>query len=535
MIKRISFILMLTLMGLFSFQCSQRKIVKDNFILITLDTQRVDHISCYDPSNALTPNIDYLAQEGTLFENCYSHIPITLPSHASIFFSRLPHEIENYNNGQKIKEYKGIPTLAEIFKKNGYSTASFVSLKTLKLHFGLGKGFDAYDDNFPEGRFYLSAGDINNRVFPWLKSQGNRNFFLWIHYSDPHSPYAVPSLPPDLEIYLNDELVKECILYKYENYEVNLNLKKGINKLRFEVNNEFIENPEDNHVRFNQLDFSAHPDEKDLEIDFVDGFKIKGEGAYYRCKKQGLIELNNHTVPRQIQLTFRGKLNIKESGTRTRYKQEVEYMDDKIGDLWKELKELKLFDKTFITIVGDHGEGLGEYSNTKGQKDYGHVHFLYDIYLKVPLIFYDPHSSHRGIRIREPATLVDISPTILNWMEFRNLPSFQGRNLFNMKREESIEIYEETFRPQADQDKFAVLKYPWHLILTAEDQKFELYNLINDPYENENIYDEKNLPQEAAFLKNELVKQAREILMNKVEIKIDDKDKEMLRALGYIK
>src|SRR4030042_6954052 len=82
----------------------------ENVILITLDTQRADYISAYEPANAATPNIDFLAREGTLYRNAYSLIPITLPSHASLFFSEPPHQIRNYTNGQKLAARRAHPS-----------------------------------------------------------------------------------------------------------------------------------------------------------------------------------------------------------------------------------------------------------------------------------------------------------------------------------------------------------------------------------------------------------------------------------------
>ena len=92
----------------------QKKGQDDNVILITLDTQRADFISSYRSDNALTPNIDDLARRGILYENCYSLIPITLPSHASIFFSEPPYVLKNYNNGQVLGKRRKKPSFVNI-------------------------------------------------------------------------------------------------------------------------------------------------------------------------------------------------------------------------------------------------------------------------------------------------------------------------------------------------------------------------------------------------------------------------------------
>ena len=141
----------------------------ENILLVTLDTQRADHISAYDPSRAATPNIDLLAREGVLYRNAYSLIPITVPSHASLFFSEPPHRIRNYNNGQTIPARRSRPSFVNLFRKKGFATAAFVSLGVLSSEFGLEQGFEDYVDEFPPDRWYLSAGEVNARVFPWLE------------------------------------------------------------------------------------------------------------------------------------------------------------------------------------------------------------------------------------------------------------------------------------------------------------------------------------------------------------------------------
>ncbi|MCJ7580848.1 MAG: sulfatase-like hydrolase/transferase, partial [Candidatus Aminicenantes bacterium] len=216
----------------FCFFCCQKSKEDLNYILITLDTQRADFISVYNPQNASTPNIDSLAQLGTRYDNCFSLIPITLPSHASLFFSEPPHEIKNYNNGQIISERKKRPSFPALFQKNGYTTSAFISLGVLKSQFGLAENFDVYRDEFPENRWYLTAEEVNSRVFDWLDTKEDGKFFMWVHYSDPHDPYYPPGMPAELTILLDDEPVGLYHLGKYENNEIELPLKTGKNIIR---------------------------------------------------------------------------------------------------------------------------------------------------------------------------------------------------------------------------------------------------------------------------------------------------------------
>lgn len=516
-------------------QSCQKKTEGDNFILITLDTQRADFISGYTPEHASTPQIDFLAEEGILYENCFCLIPITLPSHASIFFSEPPHNIKNYNNGQIIRKKRKRPSFVNIFKKKGYRTAAFISLGVLKSKFGLDDGFDLYKDDFPRERWYLSAEEINQSVFPWLDKNREEKFFLWIHYSDPHDPYAPPYLPNDLKLFLNEKLVGEYCLNKYETQEVELNVKKGKNQLRFEVENDFIEDFESFHARLDKIDFSPQPEEKGYEIEFSEGWSIQSEQSLSFLKKQGVVNIFNLSRPRSIKLTFRGKLLLPLEVSRELYKKEVEYMDGEIGRLWDKLKELNLFQKTHVLMVGDHGEGLGDYLNHQGDPHIGHIHYLYNIYMKVPLIIYDPHASKKGIRIKTSVTLLDIAPTIAKTMGFKRMSHFQGRNLFHLKEDKDFTIFEETYKPEAIQDRFALLQFPWHLIFVPAERKYELFNVAEDPEEKKNIYEEENLAHQVIKLTQKLDSFAREVLKGKEKVKIDKKTEEMLRALGYIK
>ncbi len=507
----------------------------ENIILITLDTQRADYISAYDPAKAATPHIDLLAREGMLFRNAYSLIPITLPAHASIFFSEPPHRLRNYNNGQKIGARRARPSFVNLFRKKGFATAAFVSLGVLTQPFGLEQGFEHYEDEFPPERWYLSAGEVNERVVNWLETNNGRPFFLWIHYSDPHDPYAPPYSPLDFKLFLNDRLIAETSLQKYTFNEVTLDLKPGENRLWIEFRNEFDDRPDHFLGRLDSVEFNPEPDPTSFVVDFRKGWFIRRSDQTFFFKNDSIIDIQNKTGFRQVKFTFRGKPILTRESVRTCYRREVEYMDGEVGKLWGWLGERQLLDKTAILLVGDHGEGLGEYHNDFGDPHFGHIHYLYDIYLRVPLIIRDPSRLQKGVTRDEYATLLDVAPTITAMAGIKPFSHFQGRDLLRLERGQTPLIFEETYRPEAFKDRFGLLSPPWHLILTAQEDQYELYNLDNDPEEKSNLIDARDWPPELRPLRQKLTEFARDILSRKQEIQIDDKTKEMLRALGYIR
>jgi len=168
-----------------------------NILLITLDTTRADHIGCYNDKIQFTPNIDKLGNEGIVYENCYSNIPITLPSHASILTGKHPFEINVRNNGWYSlgKEHRTITTL---LKEKGYATFAVISSYVLTAKFGLARDFDVYDDSLNVGESdvtqssQITAEKVYNKFLSQLNKTGNKKFFGWVHFYDPHAPYSPP-------------------------------------------------------------------------------------------------------------------------------------------------------------------------------------------------------------------------------------------------------------------------------------------------------------------------------------------------------
>src|SRR5262249_30080043 len=94
-----------------------------NILFITLDTVRVPNLSLYGYARSTTPRLEQLATAGVVFERALSTAPWTLPSHASMFTGRWPHELSVDYGTPPDTVY---PTLAEFLKTRGYVTAGFV-------------------------------------------------------------------------------------------------------------------------------------------------------------------------------------------------------------------------------------------------------------------------------------------------------------------------------------------------------------------------------------------------------------------------
>jgi len=166
----------------------------DAILLVTIDTCRADRIGCYGNDAGYTPTLDRLAREGAQFLDCTVQVPTTLASHVTILASLHPRNHGVPRNGFLLPA--DVRTVAQIFREEGFRTAAFVAAFPLDHSFGLDRGFERYDDETetrPEGgELERDAGAVTVRAADWLREVGEEPFFLWVHYFDPHWPYAPP-------------------------------------------------------------------------------------------------------------------------------------------------------------------------------------------------------------------------------------------------------------------------------------------------------------------------------------------------------
>ena len=171
---------------------------RPNVLLITLDTTRADRIGCYGYADARTPALDAIAGAGVRFQQAFCQVPLTLPSHASLLTGLYPPTTGLHFNGGGILS-DDFTTLAEVFKGRGYRTGAFIGAWVLNSTFGLSQGFDRYDDHVggddesSAANQERPADQVCDGALAWLDEQRETPFFAWVHFFDPHHPYAPPA------------------------------------------------------------------------------------------------------------------------------------------------------------------------------------------------------------------------------------------------------------------------------------------------------------------------------------------------------
>jgi len=252
---------------------------------------------------------------------------------------------------------------------------------------------------------------------------------------------------------------------------------------------------------------------------------------------------------------------IKESETikyRTaKYDGDIRRADFFLGKLIEKLNDLQLLDNTLIVITADHGEDLGGRNPPEATIQYGHGYNLYDDLLLVPLIFYNPKIIPHGKQIDYQVRLIDIFPTILEYLEYKEESGFQGKSLKGM-----IEGYDQISRPVYSEAttygteresirangykyihriSYGQLSHPTSkgMLLTP---LHELYDLNKDPDEKINLAEkQKDKIKEfqnliLSIFPERSFKDYKEDLATKgIDINKDKKLIKILKSLGYIK
>jgi len=465
---------------------------RPNVLLISIDTLRADHLSCYGYHKMTTPNIDRIGDEGVIFENAYSTAAWTPPAHASMLTGLYPSRHGVVDNNRL---NKNIPTLSEVLLTSGYKTAGFVNNSQVGELVGLEKGHETFVEVWKgtggmsivnRGMNYLvrntkelmgindhGAERTNQLAQRWIREKKGNSFYMFIHYIEPHNPINAP-----------------------------------------------------------------HP------------FKNK----YWANKNSRSIDKKKlYLVAHNPLFCFTKNIRLNEEeiiALKALYDGEVSYLDHKIGELIEFLKRNHTYDNTLIIVTADHGEHFGEHDL------YSHVASLYEPILHIPLIIKYPEWIHKRARISELAQLIDIYPTVIEALDLdpRFLKGVQGTSLFEtnktakyhdyiiaewegripdfvmkrMKNSDGDSIVDK-FREPMSMIREGRYKY----ILNSKGRE-ELYDLDNDKREVNNISEKKN----------EIRKRLREKLTqwqslnNRVDYekqsRLDEATKKNLKNLGYM-
>jgi arylsulfatase A-like enzyme len=427
-----------------------------NVLFITLDTLRAANLSLYGYSRPTTPQLERIAKTGVLFDLALSASSWTLPSHASMFTGRYPHELSTNYTAPLDATY---PTLAEFFRDRGYVTAGFVAnYGYCSYETGLARGFVHYEDyprslgqvassstlirtvanNFRLRRLIRndehlnrkSADEINHAFLSWLARETDKPFFVFLNYFDAHEPYLPP--PP-----FDKQFGPERKLGKYSPVH-----------------------------RHNWEPALAHQplsaEQVREEIDAYDGA--------------------------------------------------IAYLDQQLGFLFDALESKGLLKNTLVIITSDHGEEFGEH----GIFDHGYT--LYLPSLHVPLLISFPGRIPSESRVATLVSLRDLAATVVELTNAGDGTTFPGNSLSRhwanragLERSDETPVLSELSKVTNRPEWFPVSKgdmqsliFDRHHYIKSGDGREELYDIELDPWEKRNLADQKLMAPRVGAFRNHL-------------------------------
>ena len=423
--------------------------------MIVWDTVRARNLSLYGHARRTTPNLELLAARGVQFRHAFATCSWTLPSHASMFTGRWPHEL---SAGWKTPLDNTHPTIADRLRSFGYDTAGFVAnLDYCSRETGLGRGFTHYEDyplSFREvvtryvglgrridafsialvaevltGRGQVqarpllpishehskSAADVDRGFLDWLSWQRKRGrpFFAFLNYNDAHTPYEIPD-------------------------------------------------------------------------DSGSGFGLRPSSWNDRLIFHQWNALDKMKVPlRNVQMA------------NDVYDDCIAYLDRRLGTLLDELARRKVLDETVVIVTSDHGEHLGDHAL------FFHGCSLYRQLTEVPLVIVAPGKVPSGLALLEPVSLRDLPATVVDLLGLGRDGIFPGRSLARfwnpstpgdtpsaepliMDLETPTTLTNQGREPAAKGPMQALVAGGMHYIRTGDGGE-ELYALEADPEERSNV------------------------------------------------
>lgn len=416
-----------------------------NFIIFMTDQHSRDFLSCYKNPIVKTPNLDKLAERGTLFQNASTNSPICVSARACFATGEYVHQNKCWDNAIAYKgktqswghflqkENIGVISIGKLHYRSEKDETGFDE-QILPMHIanGVGDIMGSIRPNLPERqqsrKFSESIGpgeteytkydrSISDKACEWLmgRSQSKKNkdpFLLYVSFIAPHFPLIVPK----------------------EYYD----LYKGIDLPEIKkFNPDLVNHPW--WVAFN----------KSITFD-----------KYFR----------NDEHRREAIISYLGLCT---------------FVDKLIGDVLKALEATVFYSNTNILFLSDHGENLGA-RGLWGKS------VMYEESVGIPMILAGDDVP-KGAIVKTPVSLIDVFPSILDAFNIKKPDNMNGCSLFeiaNTAEDQERVVLSEYHGAGAISGAFMLRDRKYKLIYYVDFEP-ELYDLVHDPEEMLNLASNK--------------------------------------------
>jgi len=424
-----------------------------NVIMILSDSFRQDHLGYYGNDWIETPNLDRFAGESVAFENAYCEGLPTLPVRTALFTGNytLTNRFWQQLTPQDV-------TMAEILDEYGYLSAMIT---------------DTYHMFKPNMNYHRGF-----HVWRWIRGQE-----CDAYRSKPHGL--------DLNQFINPAMIGTVYIRNLDQYLRNVQDRKG-------EEDYFVA-----RVMQDAMDWLENDRDPDrpffLYVDCFDPHEPWDPPPPFDTRYTD----PDYNGPKIIQPKFGPSDWMSEAelnNTRALYAGEVTFVDKWIGKLLNKIEAMGLKEDSLILFLADHGHPHGDHGTILKATDQ-----LYSELLRIPLLVRFPDGSHAGKRIKPIVSVVDVLPTVLDIIGFKQENQFmQGESMAPLINGRVDKIHDHITMGFFDSLDRCIRDEEWSYIRRPEGRKRELYNLIDDPKEKQNLIDD--CPDRAADMENAIAK-----------------------------
>jgi arylsulfatase A-like enzyme len=462
---------------------------RPNVVWLVLDTLRADHVSTYGYPLRTTPHMAAIGAEGAVFDRAISGSSWTIPSHYQMVTG-------SFRAGGLRVLTDDVTTAAEILRERGYRTAAVLANMSLSRGSGFEQGFETFIDAPPMflyqrmlAKTSLAEALTNRRIVTARFAQRllYRHTFLQSARAE-------------------GDFINAHVFRWLERYD-------GGPFFLF-VNYLDPHEPYDPQEPF-RTQFAAGVDP---EIGFVRYDRPQG-------KFISTEEMTRDVVPRTSPERWKQMIQL--------YDGEVAFLDAQVGALVHELQRRNLYDDTILVITADHGELFGEHGLAT------HFKALTEEELHVPLILRYPAGIRAGTRVATPVELVDVLPTVLDFVG-GGIPPMDGRSLRPLMAGQPSGVNGETYSvllrkprkgfPHTAVGDLVALRTPEMKYIWSSTGQHSFFDLAADAKEMQNLFGDGRPPQETRTR----VEQWRVGHGLDSDRKLDPLIEERLRSLGYL-
>ncbi len=439
-----------------------------NLLVIYTDEHHYNTLGCYGGSIVKTPNIDWLASNGTLCNRFYATTPVCSPSRAAFVSGRYPQNTPVVQNNIPLAD--DILTFAGFLKKKGYATG-FAG----KWHLdGNGKpqwaperkfGFDDNRFMFNRGHWKKFADTAEGPKVGSLDKKGKPS-------------YGVDDA--DEKSFSTDWLTAKAIDFIDEHksapfcYMLSLPDPHGPNTVRAPYNTMYV------------------------GVDVPIPASISKTAA----QTPGWARPDKNINPRWLR------------GVMPQYYGMVKCIDDNVGRLLDRLRKHNLIEDTFIVFTSDHGDLCGEH----GKANKGNP---YEGSARIPFIMYGPGAVKKGHTIDLALGCVDFMPTVLPLMGFKSPGTVQGRDASPLFRGIGKTQWNDFTVLRATNGKgwIAAVDKDHKLVISSNDTPW-LFDRTADPHELDNLFSKPEYQNRIRSLARQLIAYGKEFNDPSLEDKI---------------